>query len=1062
MDDSEAGSTRQPKRGRARQRGPERFLATVLFTDIVGSTVLAAELGDRGWRDLIQEHHRIVRATLRRFGGREVDTAGDGFFAVFDAPAAAIECALEARDAVTSLGLEIRAGLHAGEVEQIAGKLGGITVPIAARIMSSAGPGEVLVSSTVRDLAAGADFQFEDRGAHELKGVPGEWRVYAVIREPMPAAASAGEAGAAANARSEGDRAARRAAAVARFQARPIWQRHPRAVSAIVAVLVAAVGGTGLWIWSPWLPPALPGVSENSVGLIDVGRNVVVADAPIGSEPAAIAFGAGSLWTANSGDDTVSQIDPAAHAVIDTIDVGKAPDGIAVGANSVWVADGGAGAVTRINATTRRVVQTITVGNGPRAIAFGGGAVWVADGGDGTVTRIDAASGTAGAPISLPALPTAIAADDSATWVASEDAGTVTELDPATGRVLAAPIAVGSRPEALAIGDGELWVANAADGSISRVDPASHRVSGVIDVGGSPVGLALAGSTLWVADSTGAVERVDVADAAAVPIRIAAGSSPQGVVSADGELWFVTRASAASHRGGTLNLVSIFPRRIDPDEEHLQDIGILLGDGLVGYRRVGGVAGTQLLPDLATSIPTPTDAGLTYTFQLRGGLVYSDGSPVKASDFVFAFERVFQVADPDLGDFASGFYTGLRGVDACANSPVQHCDVSQAVVADDAAATVTFHLATPNPDFPYLLALPYAFPLPRGSVPANDPITGPYPVTGPYEIASVSDNVVNLVRNPRFQAWDPAVRPDGYVDGFQVTFGADPADAVAMVESGQADYMIGQIPADSFPTLRTQYAPQLHIASVNTTYLFLNTKIAPFDDQRVRQAVNLAIDRNQIVDLRGGPIAAQTTCQVLPPNFPGYEPYCPYTANPGPDGRWSAPDMDAARALVAASGTAGAKIVVGPVTPRLNPLAEYVTSVLSDLGYDASTETVTKASDAFQAIFGDQRVAVGAFAYTADYPSPADFLEQLNCEGGVATTNYCSVELTAAMQQAAQLQLTDPAAANGQWAAIDRQLTDLAVWAPLVNEGSQLVSARLGGYQFNVAIGVLLDQAWVQ
>ncbi|MCA1587504.1 MAG: adenylate/guanylate cyclase domain-containing protein [Chloroflexi bacterium] len=137
-------------------RANERYLATILMTDIVGSTERSAELGDAAWRDLVNEHHRIVRSALRRHGGREVDTAGDGFFALFDAPGAAVRCALDAIDALRTLGIEIRAGIHVGEVEQIAGKAGGISVPIAARIMAAAAPGEVLVSSTARDLAAGS------------------------------------------------------------------------------------------------------------------------------------------------------------------------------------------------------------------------------------------------------------------------------------------------------------------------------------------------------------------------------------------------------------------------------------------------------------------------------------------------------------------------------------------------------------------------------------------------------------------------------------------------------------------------------------------------------------------------------------------------------------------------------------------------------------------------------------------------------------------------------------------------------------------------------------------
>jgi class 3 adenylate cyclase len=161
----------------------DRRLATVLFTDIVGSTQKAAELGDRRWRVLVAAHHTHVRTELARFRGQELDTAGDGFFASFDGPARAIRCACAITDHVRELGIEVRAGLHTGECELMDGKLGGIAVHIGARVAAQAAPGEVLVSSTVKDLVAGSGIEFLDRGIAELMGVPGEWRLYAVEGE---------------------------------------------------------------------------------------------------------------------------------------------------------------------------------------------------------------------------------------------------------------------------------------------------------------------------------------------------------------------------------------------------------------------------------------------------------------------------------------------------------------------------------------------------------------------------------------------------------------------------------------------------------------------------------------------------------------------------------------------------------------------------------------------------------------------------------------------------------------------------------------------------------------
>jgi class 3 adenylate cyclase len=162
------------------EREPETVLTTVLFTDIVDSTAKLVELGDAGWRELVERHHALVRQHLSRFRGEEVDTAGDGFFARFDGPIRAVRCAQAIGGSMRELGLDIRAGLHTGECELVGGKVAGIAVNIGARVAALAGPGEVLVSSTVKDLVAGSELRFEDRGLAELKGVPGQWRVFAV------------------------------------------------------------------------------------------------------------------------------------------------------------------------------------------------------------------------------------------------------------------------------------------------------------------------------------------------------------------------------------------------------------------------------------------------------------------------------------------------------------------------------------------------------------------------------------------------------------------------------------------------------------------------------------------------------------------------------------------------------------------------------------------------------------------------------------------------------------------------------------------------------------------
>ncbi len=171
--------------GRHAEVEPDRILATVLFSDIVGSSEKAASLGDRAWRELLERHHELVRRELVRFRGQEVDTAGDGFLAAFDGPARAIRCGCAIAESMPELGLDVRVGLHTGECELVEGKVAGIAVHTGARVAALALPGEVLVSSTVKDLVAGSGLAFQDRGAHTLKGIPGQWQLYAVERLPL-------------------------------------------------------------------------------------------------------------------------------------------------------------------------------------------------------------------------------------------------------------------------------------------------------------------------------------------------------------------------------------------------------------------------------------------------------------------------------------------------------------------------------------------------------------------------------------------------------------------------------------------------------------------------------------------------------------------------------------------------------------------------------------------------------------------------------------------------------------------------------------------------------------
>ena len=311
---------------------------------------------------------------------------------------------------------------------------------------------------------------------------------------------------------------------------------------------------------------------------------------------------------------------------------------------------------------------------------------------------------------------------------------------------------------------------------------------------------------------------------------------------------------------------------------------------------MGGSGSTQLVPDLAVSLPSPTDGGTTYTFQLRRGVRFSDGELVRPEDFRRALER-----DLILGgntNYGGPFADVVDGA-ACAASP-SHCDLSRGVITDDAANTVTFHLVAPNPEFLERLTLLDAVAVPADA-PLHDVGLHPLPTTGPYEWVVDSRFAGALVRNPYFHEWSHAARPDGYPD--RIVFGNTSIarkPGSPSVERGTADYEFDGVPQDRLSQAQTRFASQLYVTPTSSTVaLILNTRAAPFTDVRVRRAINYAIDRAKIAQLLGQD--AQPACQILPVGLPGYRPYCPYTIDPNPAGAWQAPDLAQAERLIAAS-----------------------------------------------------------------------------------------------------------------------------------------------------------------
>jgi peptide/nickel transport system substrate-binding protein len=262
----------------------------------------------------------------------------------------------------------------------------------------------------------------------------------------------------------------------------------------------------------------------------------------------------------------------------------------------------------------------------------------------------------------------------------------------------------------------------------------------------------------------------------------------------------------------------------------------------------------------------------------------------------------------------------------------------------------------------------------------------------------------------------------------------------------------------------------VHTTPTPTTYFwYLNAQKPPFDNVRARRAVNYALDRDGFVRSRGGREAAQPTCQILPPNFPGYRPYCPYTANPG--GTWSGPDLPKARALVRASGTAGERVEfwMPAEIPDAASYERVVRRAFTQLGYRLSFRRFPTFDGYYQALarVGPRTAPeAGANGWLADYPSPATFLGALTCRAiadGANVSRFCSPAYDRAFAHAQSVQARDPNAATKLWADLDRMATDSAAWVPTHNPRNvDLVSKRVGNFQHHPLFGVLLDQLWVK
>jgi peptide/nickel transport system substrate-binding protein len=531
-----------------------------------------------------------------------------------------------------------------------------------------------------------------------------------------------------------------------------------------------------------------------------------------------------------------------------------------------------------------------------------------------------------------------------------------------------------------------------------------------------------------------------------------------------------TSSSGTPRSGGTFTILANSAFGVaDPAQNYtLEEWQLLIDthDGLTQFARVAGVPGTKIVPDLATSIPKPTNGGKTYVFHIRRGIKFSNGQTLTPSAFVTTFERQFTVPGP------TSFYSGIVGASACST---KGCTLSKGVIANDSAYTLTINLTAPDPELMDQLALPFAYAVPP-STPLKLTGNNVPPGTGPYMWKSYNPNTeAVLVRNPYFHVWSKLAQPAGYPNEIIEKYGLQVSNEVTEVENNEANEVFDgdQIPSDQLSQLNSaKYAGQVHVNTLTADWYFaLNTRTAPFNNEQARQAINYAANRSAYVKIAGGPSLAVPACQILPPNFPSYKAYCPYTT--GNQTVWSGPNLAKAKALVKASGTAGDKVVVDGTNDQVGTaLVEQMVSDLNAIGYKASTQLLTAAAQYpfVQNSTNSAKWNVAWSAWYQDYPAPADFLNVLlgcntihpNSDASPNIAAYCSKSTQAQINKAESEEATDPSAAAALWTQVDHEDTNAAPWVDLYNPKQiDFLSKDVHGYAWNPQWYILIDQLWL-
>ncbi|MHC9291306.1 ABC transporter substrate-binding protein [Mycobacterium sp. LTG2003] len=487
--------------------------------------------------------------------------------------------------------------------------------------------------------------------------------------------------------------------------------------------------------------------------------------------------------------------------------------------------------------------------------------------------------------------------------------------------------------------------------------------------------------------------------------------------------------SSTAKEGGEINVsMTSFPDYIDPQLSYtLEGWEVLYNTytPLLTYKHAKGEEGTQVVPGLAKSLPEVSPDGKTYKLTLRPNMKYSDGTPIKASDFTYAIQRLFKA---DSG--GSVFYGVIAGADDYAEGKA---DTISGIKTDDATGDITITLTEPNGTFDHILGLPFAAPVPPSTPLDKDATNNPPPSSGPFTITKVdAPHTLTMERNPQFQTVKDAGADevaDAHVDKIIVTQNKSNSAQVTGVQQNTIDFMVDPPDADRLPEVKARYSDRFRLEdSINTYYFWMNTQQAPFNDLRVRQAINYAIDPEALNRIFGGRL--HPTQQILPPGMPGYQEYKLYAG----------PDINKAKQLIAEANPADRNITVWTDDePDRKRIGEYYHDVLTQLGFNATLKVI--AGDVYWTTIGNQTTPdldTGFADWFQDFPHPDDFFRPLINGKSILPTNgnnFSRVNipgLDAKMDELLTKQLSDDVEKG--YADLDRAFMEQAIWAPYGNE----------------------------